>query len=240
MEERLQKYLANNGIASRRKAEELIVQGKIKVNGKVITELGTKIDSEKDIVEYDGKEVKQNNNKVYILLNKPIDYVTTMKDQFDRNTVIDLINVKEKVLPVGRLDMYTSGALILTNDGDFIYQVTHPKHEINKTYTVTLKGIVNKEDVEKLEAGVIIDDNYKTKPAKVKILKTDNEKNISRLEITIHEGKNRQVRKMCEAIDKKVLALHRSKIGNISVKDLKIGQWRFLKNNEIENLLNNK
>ena len=237
MEERLQKYLATSGIASRRKSEELILEGKVKVNGKVVTELGTKINPEKDVIEYDGKEVKKSENKVYILLNKPIDYVTTVKDQFDRNTVIDLIKIKEKILPVGRLDMYTSGALILTNDGDFIYHVTHPKHEVNKTYTVTLRGKVTNEDVHALEEGVIIDEEYKTKPAKVKILKIDSEKNISRLEITIHEGKNRQVRKMCEAINKKVLALHRSKIGDISVKDLKIGEWRYLKDDEVKKLL---
>ncbi len=136
--------------------------------------------------------------------------------------------------------MYTSGALILTNDGDFIYKVTHPKHEINKTYTVTLKGITTKEDVDKLTSGVELDDGYITRNAKVKILKTDEEKNISRLEITIHEGKNRQVRKMCEAIDKKVLALHRTKIGNLNVKDLQLGTWRYLKPKEIEDILNSK
>lgn len=237
MEERLQKYLANSGVASRRKSEELILNGKIKVNGEVITELGKKIDPEKDKVEYNGTIIKQNENKVYVLLNKPIDYVTTVKDQFNRNAVVDLVKVKENILPVGRLDMYTSGALILTNDGDFIYHVTHPKHEIEKTYTVTLRGNVTNEEVEALKEGVIIDEEYRTKPAKVRILKIDKEKNMSRLEITIHEGKNRQVRKMCEAINKKVLALHRSKIGNISVKDLKIGEWRYLKKGEVESLM---
>lgn len=238
MEERLQKYLANSGVASRRKAEEYILQGKVKVNGKVILELGTKINPETDNIEFNGKQVKKQENKVYILLNKPIDYVTTVKDQFNRNTVIQLVkNVNVKLLPVGRLDMYTSGALILTNDGDFIYHVTHPKHEVEKTYTVTLRGKVVQDDVEKLKKGVIIDEEYKTKLAKVKILKIDEEKNISRLEIVIHEGKNRQVRKMCEAIGKKVLALHRSKIGNISVKDLKIGEWRYLNQSEIEGLM---
>ena len=131
--------------------------------------------------------------------------------------------------------MYTSGALILSNDGDFVYKVTHPKHEITKTYTVTLKGIVTNEEVQKLRNGVQIDD-YVTRPAKVKILKTDKEKNQSRLEITIHEGKNRQVRKMCEAVGRKILALHRSKIGNIGVKDLKIGTWRYLTEDEKKQL----
>ena len=133
--------------------------------------------------------------------------------------------------------MYTSGALILTNDGDFIFHVTHPKHEVEKTYTVTIRGKVTNEDVENLRQGVIIDEEYKTKPAKVRIMKTDEEKNLSRLEIVIHEGKNRQVRKMCEAIGKKVIALHRSKIGNIDVKDLKIGQWRYLTKKEVEILM---
>ena len=171
------------------------------------------------------------------MLNKPIGVVTSSKDQFGRETVLDLIKLKERIVPVGRLDMYTSGALILTNDGEFVYKVTHPKHEINKTYNVTISGIVSNEDIEKLQSGVIIDNDYKTKPAKVKILKIEKEKNISRIEITIHEGKNRQVRKMCNAIGKKVLALHRSKIGNINVKDLKIGTWRYLKETEISELL---
>jgi pseudouridylate synthase len=236
-EERLQKYLANSGIASRRKAEEYILAGKVKVNGKIVTELGTKVNPFKDIVEFEGKKVNKDIKKVYVLLNKPIDYVTTVKDQFNRNTVVDLVkNAGENLLPVGRLDMYTSGALILTNDGDFIFHVTHPKHEVEKTYTVTLRGKVTNEDVEELKQGVIIDEEYKTKPAKVRIMKIDEEKNISRLEIVIHEGKNRQVRKMCEAIGKKVIALHRSKIGNIGVKDLKIGQWRYLTKEEISSL----
>ena len=236
MEERLQKYLANNGIASRRKCEELILQGKVSVNGKVVTELGTKIDPESDKIECYGKLVKTTEKLVYILLNKPIGYVTTAKDQFGRDTVLDLIKVKERIVPVGRLDMYTSGALILTNDGDFVYKVTHPKHEITKTYTVTIRGIIENSAVEKLRQGVEIE-NYITRPAKVKILKTDEENNSSRLEITIHEGKNRQVRKMCESVGYKVIALHRSKIGNIDVKDLKIGTWRYLRESEIKEIL---
>ena len=241
MEElRLQKFLANAGVCSRRKAEEYILDGKVKVNGKVVNELGRKVNPDKDEIIFESKIIRLQNNMVYILLNKPIGYVTTVKEQFNRPTVIDLLNgVKEKVLPVGRLDMYTSGALILTNDGDFIYQVTHPKYEIEKTYQATVKGIVTKEDIKKLENGVEIDDCISGK-AKVKILKIDKENNISRLKITIHEGKNREVRKMCSAIGKNVIALHRSKIENIDLKDLKIGQWRYLASNEVLKLKSKK
>lgn len=236
-EERLQKFIANQGICSRRKAEEYITSGRIKVNGNVIMELGTKIDPNKDIIEVDGKKISNiSGKKVYILLNKPIGYVTTTRDQFNRNTVLDLVNIKEKVLPVGRLDMYTSGAIILSNDGDFIYKITHPKYEVEKTYNVTLKGQVTDEEIEQLKNGVQIE-NYVTGKAKVKILRIDKEKDLSRVEIIIHEGKNREVRKMCEAIGRKVLALHRTKIGNISVKDLRLGTWRYLKPNEIKSLL---
>lgn len=232
---RLQKYLAEAGIGSRRKCEEYIEQGKVKVNGNIAA-LGTKVDPEKDKVEFEEKEINKIEENIYILLNKPIGYVTTVNDQFGRDKVLDLIKVKQRIVPVGRLDMYTSGALLLSNDGEFIYKITHPKHEIDKKYTVTVKGIITDQEVEKLRNGVEIED-YITKPAKVKILKIDEEKNISRLAITIHEGKNRQVRKMCEAIGKKVQALHRSKIGNIDVKDLKIGTWRYLKPKEIEQLI---
>ena len=236
MEERLQKYLASCGIASRRKCEELILEGKIKVNGKIIKELGTKINPQKDIIEYEGKKVEPENKKIYILLNKPIGYVTTVKEQFGRDKITDLVKVKERVLPCGRLDMYTSGAIILTNDGDFIYHITHPKNEITKTYTVTLKGEVSDEEIKTLQDGVTLDDGYKTSPAKVKRIMWDKENNKTRLEIVIHEGKNREVRRMCEAINKKVLALHRSKIGNINLEKLKIGKWRYLTDTEINSL----
>ena len=243
MEERLQKYLAECGIASRRKSEELIEQGLVKVNGKVVTELGTKINSEKDIVEYNGKKVQKVTKKVYILLNKPIGYVTTVKDQFDRDSVLDLVrDVKERIVPVGRLDMYTSGALLLSNDGEFINKVTHPSNEIEKTYNVTVVGKVTDEDISNLENGVQIEvegEKYTTQEAKAKILKIDEEKNLSRIQIIIHEGKNREIRKMCEAIGKKVLALHRSKIANLSVKDLRLGKWRYLTSKEVDEILKN-
>ena len=237
---RLQKFIANSGICSRRTAEELILNGNVKVNDEIITNLGTKINPEMDVVKLNNKIIKINNKKVYVLLNKPIGYVTTSKEQFGRPTVLDLVkDVKVSLLPCGRLDMYTSGAIILTNDGDFIYKITHPKYEIEKTYQVTLKGIIAKEDVQKLETGVKIED-YISGKAKVKILKTDYEKNISRVLITIHEGKNREVRKMCNAIDKKVLALHRTRIENIDVKNLPIGSWRYLENSEVLILKNKK
>ena len=238
MEEiRLQKFMAEAGIASRRKCEEYILQGKVTVNGKVIQELGTKVNPEVDKIEFNGKQIEnENQKKVYILLNKPIGYVTTVKDQFSRQTVLNLVkNVNARLVPVGRLDMYTSGAIILTNDGELVYKVTHPKYEIEKTYTATLVGSITQEAIDRLKEGVQIED-YTTKPAKVKILKIDSEKNISRNSITIHEGKNREVRKMCEAVGFKVRALHRSKIGKIDVKDLKIGEWRYLNKEEIRGL----
>lgn len=233
---RLQKYMADCGVASRRKCEEYILAGRVKVNNKIVNTLGTKVEEGKDSIVFDGKEITPNKKNVYILLNKPVGYVTTAKDQFQRDTVLDLIKgLNMRIMPVGRLDMYTSGALILTNDGEFIYKVTHPKHEIEKTYQVTLKGVITQKEIAKLEMGVVID-GYKTRPAKVKILKIDKEKDISRIQIIIHEGKNRQVRKMCEVINKKVMALHRSKIGAVSVKNMKIGEWRYLKLDEIKKI----
>lgn len=235
-EVRLQKFLASCGIASRRKCEELILAGKVEVNGKVVNEFGTKVNIQKDEVKYNGKIIKPEEEKIYILLNKPIGYVTTVKEQFGRDKVTDLVKQNKRIVPVGRLDMYTSGALILTNDGELVNKLTHPKNEINKTYNVTVAGIVTEQDIENLKSGVEIDNSYITKPAKVKILKIDNEKNISRVQITIHEGKNRQIRKMCQAINKRVLALHRSKIGNIEVRDLKLGTWRYLTKKEVNEL----
>ena len=233
---RLQKYLANNGVASRRKAEEMILAGKVSVNGKVVTELGTKINPSLDKIEVNGQEIKEENEHIYILLNKPIGYVTTVKDQFNRDTVMDLVKIDKKVVPVGRLDMYTSGALILTNDGDFVYKVTHPKHEVDKTYNVTIKGDISIDEIEMLRKGVIID-GYKTKSAKVRILNKVEDKNLTRIEVIIHEGRNRQIRKMFKSINKSVVALHRSKIGNISVNDMKIGKWRYLSQDEVNSLL---
>ncbi len=170
-EVRLQKFLANQGVCSRRKAEEHILAGDVQVNGKIVTELGTKIETDKDEVVFQGKKIElSQDKKVYILLNKPIGYVTTTKDQFSRDTVLDLVKVPEKVLPVGRLDMYTSGAILLSNDGDFIYQMTHPKYEVEKTYNATVRGKVTNEEIERLKEGVKIED-YTSRKSKSKNFK---------------------------------------------------------------------
>ena len=237
MEERLQKYLAECGVASRRKWEEIILEGKVSVNGKVVTELGTKIIPGKDKVELGGKEITSE-KKVYILLNKPVGYVTTVSDEKERPTVMELLDgVKEKVVPVGRLDMFTSGLLLLSNDGEFIYKVTHPKHETTKTYIVKTRGVPTEKDLEKLRVGVKIED-YTTSPAKVELLLKDNTNDISRIWIQIHEGRNRQVRKMCEAIGLSVIALKREGVGELTCEGVERGKWRYLTEEEVKNIMN--
>ena len=226
---RLNKYIAESGICSRREADKLIDDGKVKINS-VVAQKGMLVDLEYDIVEVAGQVISKQDEKVYIMLNKPTGYVTTVKEQFNRPCVIDLIKEKNRVYPVGRLDMDTSGLLLLTNDGDFTNNITHPKHSIYKTYEVKLLNEITTKEKNMLEKGVDIG-RYVTKEAKVKII------NNRKIQIIISEGKNRQVRKMCEAVGRKVQALHRSKIGNIGVKDLKLGTWRYLKQNEINELL---
>lgn len=230
---RLQKYLADAGICSRRKAEEYIEEGKVKVNNEIITQLGTKINID-DIVYFDNKKVNIDKQKIYIILNKPKEYITTVKDQFNRPTVIDLIkDIDFRLLPVGRLDYDTSGLLIMTNDGDLIYKITHPKHNINKVYIAQIKGIPTEREIEQFKNGLYIDD-YRTSEADFEIIKSN--KNFSHVKIIIHEGKNRQVRKMCEAIGHKVISLERIAVGNIFLGDLAVGQYRYLTQNEINSL----
>lgn len=240
MEEiRLQKFLAECGIASRRKCEEFILEGKVKVNGEVITELGTKVIPGKDVITFEGRELAlKEEKKVYILLNKPVGYVTTASDERGRPTVMELLEgVKEKVVPVGRLDMFTSGLLLFSNDGDFIYKVTHPKHETTKTYIVKTRGVPTERDLEKLRTGVKIED-YITSPARVELLLKDNTNDISRILIEIHEGRNRQVRKMCEAIGLSVIALKREGVGGITCEGVEKGKWRYLTNDEVKMIMN--
>lgn len=231
--ERLQKFLAEAGIASRRKAEELISEGKVSVNGKIIKELGFKV-NEKDVIFYNGKRVIKETKNIYILFNKPEGCVTTVKDQFGRKTVLDYIpNVNERIYPIGRLDYETSGLIILTNDGDLTYTLTHPKHNVEKTYIAKVEGQLTEEKIEMLRNGVLIDDR-KTYPAKVKIISEN--KAYSVLEIKISEGRNRQVRKMCDAVGHSVVTLMRKSIGKIELEKLKKGEYRFLTTEEIEYL----
>ena len=218
MEEiRINKYIASSGVCSRRKAEEYILAGKVLVNGVVNTELGYKV-KEEDIVVVDGKTISLEENKVYIMLNKPKGYVTTSKEQFGRPSVLDIVKVEERVYPVGRLDMDSEGLLILTNDGEFSNNVIHPTKHISKKYEVVLKENITETAIKKLESGVDIG-GYVTRPAKVEKV-TD-----KKILITIGEGKNRQVRRMIEAVDNKVLNLKRIAIGGLKLDKLKSGEY---------------
>lgn len=223
---RLNKYISEAGICSRRKADELIDNKRVKING-MPAEKGISINTETDKVEVDGKIIKLEDKKVYILLNKPEGYVTTASEQFNRPCVIDLIKEDVRVYPVGRLDMYTTGLLLLTNDGEFANNITHPKHHIYKTYEVIAEKNISNEDIIKLEKGIDIG-GYITKEAKVKRIASN------KINITIGEGKNRQVRKMIEGVQNKVVKLHRAKIGSLTLGNLKKGQYKYLSKQELE------
>lgn len=234
---RLQKYMAMCGAASRRGAEELIKQGKVKVNGKIIREMGTKVEIGADKVELSGELLKYADKKYYIMLNKPIGYVSTVHDQFERPTVIDLINedISARIFPVGRLDYDTEGLLLLTNDGDFTYHVTHPKFHVDKTYIAVLKGGITIKGLTQLRKGVDIG-GFVTSPADVEILDAEDGKTM--LKIVIHEGKNRQVRKMLDAVGARLEHLKRVKIGTVEIGNLPLGRWRYLTSHEINYLRN--
>ncbi|MFI5358442.1 MAG: pseudouridine synthase [Halanaerobiales bacterium] len=229
--ERLQKVMAHAGIASRRKAEQLILEGRVKVNGETVRELGRKVSPE-DFIEVDGKPIREE-KKVYILLNKPVGYISTVDDPRGRRTVLDLVaDVKERVYPVGRLDYDTSGLLILTNDGELTYKLTHPSFEVKKTYLVEVEGKPGKE-LARLEKGVMLSDGM-TAPAAVAEVKTG--KNSTSFLLTIHEGRNRQVRRMCEAIGYPVKSLKRIKFAFLELGDLPEGRYRYLTEKEIKML----
>ncbi len=228
----LQKVIAKSGIASRRKAEQLIKEGRVKVNGEVCTKLGTAV-SNKDVIMVDGKVIKQE-TKVYIVINKPRNCLTTTSDDRGRPIILDYIkNVKERIYPVGRLDFDTTGVVILTNDGDFANLLMHPSNEIKKTYRVSISGEVSEDKLDRLRAGLRIS-KEEFSPAYVEFVKYNPENGKSTVNITIHEGRNHQVKRMFEAIGYKVVKLHRVSIGHISDKGLKFGQYRKLTNEEIE------
>ena len=234
MLERLQKILSRAGLASRREAESLITAGRVTVNGTVVTELGSKADPDKDRIALDGKTIRLKEERLYILLYKPAGYVTTLKDPEGRPVVTSLLKgVRERVYPVGRLDYNTEGLLLLTNDGGWANGLAHPRHEVEKEYLVKVRGSVTGEHLRLLAEGVELDDG-RTAPARVR-LEHETERN-SRIAVTIHEGRYRQVRRMCEAAGLTVVALKRVRYGFLGLGELKPGEYRFLTPEETKRL----
>jgi 23S rRNA pseudouridine2605 synthase len=232
---RINKYIAQAGVASRRKADELVAAGNVKVNGLVLREPGYDV-VDGDVVEVNGRRIQAEEKKIYILLNKPTGYVTTVSDDRDRPTVMDLVaDVDGRVFPVGRLDYNTSGLLILTNDGDFAYRLTHPKHQMTKTYRARVAGVLSNEKCARLRNGVDIG-GFVTSRAQVSIIKGTSHSTI--VDITIHEGKNRQVRKMFKAVGNNVQELQRTAIGSVRLGRLAEGHYRKLTREEIQQLMN--
>ena len=232
--ERLQKVIARAGIASRRKSEELIKEGRVKVNGKVVTEVGVKV-SPSDKVEVNEIQIEKE-EPVYFLLYKPRGVISSVSDDKGRKVVTDFFShFKERIFPVGRLDYDTSGLLLLTNDGEFANLLMHPKNEIDKVYVAKTKGIPLRENLRKLEKGILLEDG-KTAPARVKLLSVDKKKQTAIVEITIHEGRNRQVRRMFDAIGNEVLKLKRERYGFLILNGLKTGEARELTPHEVKQL----
>ena len=227
---RLQKYMAECGVASRRKCEEMIEQGRVTVNGEQVTRQGVQIDPDRDQIWVDGKKLCPRDQLVYVMLNKPKGVVTTASDQFGRKNVVDLVDCSCRIFPVGRLDYDTEGLLFLTNDGDFAYRMTHPGHRIDKCYLALVKGIPGEQTLEQLRRGVELD-GRKTAPAKAELAGTEGENGLVRL--TIHEGRNRQVRRMLEQVGFPVLSLRRISVGGVRLGTLPVGKWRHLTREEL-------
>lgn len=232
--ERLQKFIANSGYTSRRKAEELIKDGKVMVNGNVVSELGFKV-SGNDLVSIDGEVINKNNNYVYYLLNKPRLVLSTVSDDLGRKTVLDIVKVSERVYPIGRLDYDTTGLIILTNDGELANLLMKPRNNVYKTYVAKIDGILNEDDFKKMRKGVLID-GRKLMLDNVKVKKIDKFKNTSLVEVTIHEGRNHIVRKLFENLGYDVKKLHRSSYAFLNVDDLKSGEYRALSTKEVKKL----
>lgn len=230
---RLNKYIAHAGVASRRKADELTINGNVKINGVAMREPGYDV-KDGDVVEVNGVQIRQQEKLEYVLLNKPIGYITSMQDEKDRPVVTELVaDVNARLFPVGRLDYNTSGLLLLTNDGDLAYRLSHPKHQVTKTYRARVSGVLSKEKIGKLRKGVDIG-GFVTSPAQVKLIKQTERSAI--VEIQIHEGKNRQVRKMFAAVGNRVQELQRTQIGDLYLGRLKEGHYRKLTRDEVEYL----
>lgn len=233
---RINKFIASLTSYSRRKAERIILENRVKINDKVVNSLSFDVDEKNDILKIDDVLINKKKEFVYIMLNKPEGYITTVKDQFDRPSVIDLVSdIDERIYPIGRLDYETSGLLLLTNDGDLTYKLTHPKHEVGKVYMAIVKGILDENDVKNFSEGLYIED-YKTAPAKIKVMKKDFEKDYCICKVQIHEGKNRQVRKMFKKINHPVMRLKRVAVGKLILKDLEVGKYRHLTVDEVSYL----
>ena len=236
MEMRLQRFLAQAGVASRRKAEELITLGRVKVNGRVVTELGTKVDSVRDKVEVSGRRLAVEEH-LYLLLNKPRGYVTTLSDPEKRPTVMELLRgIEARVYPVGRLDFNTEGLLVFTNDGDLANGLMHPRREVQKTYRVKVRGILTAEELAQLRSGVTLDDGVRTAPAEVTPGGASTGGHNSWFEITIHEGRNRQIHRMVEALGHQVAKLERVRYAGLEAGTLRPGRYRQLVEREVETL----
>lgn len=232
--ERLQKVIAASGYTSRRKAEDLIVQGKVEVNGKIVNELGTKVKSG-DVITVEGKAIV-GENKVYYVFYKPKGCICTLDDEFDRPQVTDYFtDVKERIYPVGRLDFDTTGIILMTNDGEFANLIMHPRSHLEKVYEVTIKGLITGETLHKLETGVYLE-GVKTLPCKIRVTNKDMKHQTTVLKIKLHEGKNRQVKKMFESVGHHVKRLHRLSVGMIDLKGLTPGKYRILKPQEVKDL----
>ena len=233
-EERLQKLISKAGLMSRREAEKFITAGKVSVDGKIVQELGAKADPEKNKIRVDGKILKFDTEKIYLLLNKPRGYVSTVKDERGRKTVLDLVEkISERVYPVGRLDLDSEGLILLTNDGELMNLLLHPKFKIPKTYRVKIRGELTEEKLNKLRAGVELDDGM-TAPAEIFLSEVG--KDFFALEVTIHEGRNRQIRRMFAMIGCEVLRLKRIKFAGLTLEGVKVGKFRRLKKSEVKEL----
>lgn len=241
MEERLQKFMASCGIASRRKCEEYILNGRVKVNDSICTELGIKINPALDKVYFDNILIKKEEKKVYILLNKPTGYITSVKDEKGRKTVLDLVKVNERIYPIGRLDYDSSGLIILTNDGDIYNNIIHPRVTLKKKYIAECCGVFSEGELKKFKSGIDIG-GYITAEADIEVIskekyfnkKTNSSNFKSTVEISIHEGKNRQIRRMCSALNHEIISLKRVAIGKINLGYLKPGEWRNITEDELK------
>lgn len=233
---RINKFLAQAGLGSRRSCEQLVLEGKIKINGTIIQELATDVDIENDIVTYKNKRLHVQENKIYIMLNKPAGYLVTVTDPFERQTVFDLLpKFKEHVFPVGRLDKNSEGLLLLTNDGDFAQKITHPSKKLPKTYLVKILGKLSFFKIKLLRNGIELEDG-KTLPAKVFLKSYNKSLNTTRLRMVIYEGKNQQIRRMIKAVGSSIVELKRVQVGDITLGKLPKGEWRYLKEKEVRSI----